>query len=458
MAQHDYILNNQSGAAFRSDLNNALAAIVSNTSGTAEPTTTYAYMMWADTTNGKLKLRNGANNAWIELGNLADAGLGILNAVPLGTVSAPGIAFTGDPNTGIYSPGADQLAIAVGGTQRLNITTAALLPTLPLRGADGTAANPAYSFSGDTDTGIYRVGANQLGIATNGTLQVIVDASGNVGIGTSSPVSFANYTALRVGGSSTTRGLLSVYDGTTDVRLSTANDGNGYAGTQSNSPFVFLTNGQERARVTASGRFLVGATAELVGIGDVTTVTGSQLSPDGYVAATRPSEAAGYFTRTGSDGRVVNCYKNSSNVGGISVTTSATSFNTSSDYRLKENVEPMIGALEKISALKPVTYKWKIDGSDGQGFIAHELQAICPDAVTGDKDAVEEIGNILDAKGEIVLQGVREPETLEAGQTWVKTEDRPVYQGIDTSFLVATLTAAIQELKAELDAVKAQLN
>ena len=81
----------------------------------------------------------------------------------------------------------------------------------------------------------------------------------------------------------------------------------------------------------------------------------------------------------------------------------------------------MTGALAKVAQLKPVNYKWKVDGSDGQGFIAHELQAVVPDCVTGEKDAVDENG-------------------------------KPVHQGIDTSFLVATLTAAIQELKAIVDA------
>jgi hypothetical protein len=84
----------------------------------------------------------------------------------------------------------------------------------------------------------------------------------------------------------------------------------------------------------------------------------------------------------------------------------------------------MTGALAKIALLKPCTYKWNADGSDGQGFIAHELDEVVPGCVTGEKDAVDFDGN-------------------------------PVYQGIDTSFLVATLTAAIQELKAEFDAYKA---
>ena len=77
MAQHDYIIANQSGAAFRSDLNNGLAAIVSQNSGAAQPSTTYAYQWWADTTTGLLKIRNAANSAWITIGTLADANLGL---------------------------------------------------------------------------------------------------------------------------------------------------------------------------------------------------------------------------------------------------------------------------------------------------------------------------------------------------------------------------------------------
>ena len=107
--------------------------------------------------------------------------------------------------------------------------------------------------------------------------------------------------------------------------------------------------------------------------------------------------------------------------------TTTVSYGTSSDYRMKENVQPMVGALNAISRIKPVTYKWKEEfgGEEGQGFIAHELQEVCPLAVSGEKDAVE---TYTDDDG--------------------NEQTRPVYQGVDTSFLVATLTAAIQELKA----------
>lgn len=88
MAQHDYVIANGTGAAVRSDLNNALAAIVSNNSGATEPTTTYAYQWWPDTTTGTLKLRNAANSAWITVGTLASTNLGL--------ASLAGATFTGD--------------------------------------------------------------------------------------------------------------------------------------------------------------------------------------------------------------------------------------------------------------------------------------------------------------------------------------------------------------------------
>jgi hypothetical protein len=135
MAQHDYIIANQSGAAFRSDLNNGLAAIVSNNSGAAQPSTTYAYQWWADTTTGLLKLRNAANNTWITVGTLADANLGLLSLAggtltgallvdDSGTAALPAIAFDGDTNTGIFRPGADQLGIATNGVERVEFGNA----------------------------------------------------------------------------------------------------------------------------------------------------------------------------------------------------------------------------------------------------------------------------------------------------------------------------------------------
>ena len=177
----------------------------------------------------------------------------------------------------------------------------------------------------------------------------------------------------------------------------------------------------ERARIDSSGNLLVNCTSTGV------TVDGLRLTAGNVAQFSRSNADALSVNRNGTDGACAVWYKAGTQVGSVSVTGSSTAYNTSSDYRLKEDVQPMTGALAKVAALKPCTYKWKADGSDGEGFIAHELQAVVPQCVTGEKDAV-------DADG------------------------KPVYQGIDTSFLVATLTAAIQEQQAIINQLKARLD
>jgi hypothetical protein len=173
-----------------------------------------------------------------------------------------------------------------------------------------------------------------------------------------------------------------------------------------------------------SGNFLVGTTDTT--LFNNTSGTGLCYRAGASFDVLSASDNAVILNRAGTDGGIAEFRKAGTIVGSISVTTTATAYNTSSDYRLKENVQQMVGALARVVALKPCTYKWKADGSDGEGFIAHELQAVVPDCVTGEKDAVNEDGSI-----------------------------KP--QGIDTSFLVATLTAAIQELNAKVEAQAAEI-
>lgn len=110
MAQHDYNIANQSGLAFRQDLNNALSAIVSINSGAAEPSTLYAYMLWADTANGLLKQRNAANTAWVTIGTLGSVGWGL---APAASPSFSGTAtFSGD----VALSGTGYLDLPVGTT------------------------------------------------------------------------------------------------------------------------------------------------------------------------------------------------------------------------------------------------------------------------------------------------------------------------------------------------------
>ena len=151
MAQHDYILANQSGAAFRSDLNNGLAAIVSQNSGAAQPSTTYAYQWWADTTTGLLKLRNSANNAWITLFQLD--GEWTTLAIENGTAAAPSLYFKDSgTDTGLFSPGADQFGIATGGVERVEFGTTEVVFN------DG-GADVDFRVEGDTNPDLFKVDA-----------------------------------------------------------------------------------------------------------------------------------------------------------------------------------------------------------------------------------------------------------------------------------------------------------
>ena len=116
MAQHDYVIDNSTGANVRADINSALLAISSNNSGSSAPSTTYALQSFADTTNDMLKLRNEANNAFVNLRKF-DGSL----PLPDGSDSSPSLFFDDDTNTGIYSSAADTLNITTGGSTAVTV-------------------------------------------------------------------------------------------------------------------------------------------------------------------------------------------------------------------------------------------------------------------------------------------------------------------------------------------------
>ncbi len=284
--------------------------------------------------------------------------------------------------------------------------------TTGIAGVDGSASTPAAQ-GADTNTGIF-YGTDIVGVSTGGSERMRIDSSGNVGIGTSS---FATGSKLAV---QTASGKLDVRSyGGSSVKLSSG-AALGYNSTGSNGHIWEIDDVQKMA-IDSSGNLLVGTTG---------TSPNDGVSNGGF--SFQPHSGGSYYAMghasgTGSGAWYTGFYYGSSAIGTITQNgTTGVNYSSASDYRLKENIQPMQNALGVVAQLNPVTYTWKSDGSDGQGFIAHELQAVVPDCVTGERDAVDAEGN-------------------------------PIYQGIDTSFLVATLTKAIQELSAKNDALEARI-
>jgi hypothetical protein len=327
----------------------------------------------------------------------------------------------------------------------------------------GAVANATYAVSaGSAGSAVtaeqvtFAVQANITGVGTLGNLSVSgnvtsgnISTLGLVGIGTTVPQSH-----LSVGAIGSTIGL------TSDAALRIAPSGTlstdqivfgysesggyssgviGYVNTSSSGfqkgDIFFATRSvttntapTERVRIDSSGSLLVGKTS-------ATTSSKLEVDASSNVAQfyhTDSSDTIGIYMRhgrglSGFAGKMISFRRNdNTEVGSIVIGESSTSYNTSSDYRLKNSIAPMTGALAKVALLKPCTYKWNSSGSNGQGFIAHELAEVVPECVTGEKDAV-------DAEGKI----------------------KP--QGVDTSFLVATLTAAIQEQQALITQLTARI-
>lgn len=307
----------------------------------------------------------------------------------------------------------------------LGVGTTSPATKLDVNGSLNLASSGNLTWGGAYGAGIPTIAvpaAGSLGFYPNGSTsgeKMRITSAGDVGIGTTSP-----------GRKLTVQGIIGAFHSANDSQLLIYNNGtdsiinSSYQTTGAYTPLAFYTSGSERARITTSGTYCFNTVNDYGSGSFSSNVNGINLKSNGTIYISQ-NNAGSIFSRSTTGTCIAWAYQNTL-VGSVQIGTSSTTYATTSDYRLKENVKPIIGALEKVAQLNPVTYNWKVDGSDGQGFIAHELGEVCPDAVVGKKDEIDEEGN-------------------------------PVYQGIDPSKLVATLAKAIQELKAELDATKAEV-
>jgi hypothetical protein len=374
---------------------------------------------------------NQNSNLYIGVDNAAGSNTGVayntyflgLNAYPMTfyTNSSERMRIDSSGNVGIGTSSPSQ-KLTVAGTyyqtgDTIRFKNSASNTSFLRAEENGSTAAYTYCTLDGRSTGYFS-------FSTNDAERMRIDSSGNVGIGTSSPASKLD---VATGNMIVRSGNITGYDNATITANAVNTNGTvvdiNSAGTV--GVVKLSTNNAERMRIDSSGNLLVGTTSDSI------DVAGVRSFPAGALGVTRntPFYILYITNLQNTSGSFVEFRRGSTpvQVGSITYSGSSTSYNTSSDYRLKNTIAPMTGALAKVAALKPCTYKWNSDGSDGEGFIAHELAEVVPQCVTGEKDAVDADGN-------------------------------PKYQGIDTSFLVATLTAAIQELKAEVDALKAQIN
>ena len=288
---------------------------------------------------------------------------------------------------------------------------------------DGALAEDSIVHDGDTNTKIRFSGADTITAETAGSERLRVDSSGLVGIGVSTPSSFnSDGRNLVVGTGSGGQGL-SIYsandnygniyfaDGTSDGSYNAG----GILYNHSSNFMRFDTGAAERMRIDSTGK---------VGIGITSLVAKFSVSENANLV--EPIRIDDTNNTDGNRHRI-SFRTGNTEVGKIVADRSSTTYITSSDYRLKENQTIISNGITRLKSLKPYRFNFKIKPEKiVDGFFAHEVGTVVPEAITGTKDEVD-------------------------------SDNNPVYQGIDQSKLVPLLTAALQEEIAKREALESRV-
>ncbi len=370
------------------------------------------------------------------------------NSITFVTAPTAGLSFfaillgeavnTGTPSDGTVTPA----KLSTGGPS-WNSTGNVVLQTA------GTTAAPALQTTGDTNTGIYFPAADTIGFVEGGAESARFDSNGRFLVGTSSSASAGNaqYAKVQIAGntfSATEWAALALLRTEAATAITSGEQIGGILfGDSAGNEFAKIECHADANAGSSDypGRLTFSTTAD----GASSPTERMRIRSDGLVGIRTTTKldtnvvslaVAGVFPNTpveiqqdSTNTHYAITFRNGNGlVGNISTSGSATSFNTSSDYRLKENVVPLTGAIDRVNQLQPSQFNFIADPSTTvDGFIAHEAQTVVPECVTGTKDEVDADGN-------------------------------PVHQGIDQSKLVPLLTAALQEAIGKIEDLETRLS
>ena len=272
---------------------------------------------------------------------------------------------------------------------------------------------------------------------------ITIDASENVGIGTSNPSGIGGGADLAVNKSGGARFVLNNNSRQWAIRGDSGSDDLRITARGSNDTV-------DADYVTiASGKVLIGTTAVLSFASSAPIQVLSSGIAGAFKNTTAGSQTISVYNTGDSGTRYLMWFESNASrthVGSITSNGSATAYNTSSDYRLKENVDYTWDATTRLKQLKPARFNFIADADRTvDGFLAHEVSSIVPEAITGTKDAMTT--EILYVEGDELPEGVSIGDVKEASV--------PDYQGIDQSKLVPLLVKTIQELEARITALEA---